>query len=103
MAEAGGLTAAARAEGLSQPAVSKSLSELEDLLGARLLSRQGRRVALTAEGEAFRRHAREAVASLDAAARAVQPGQGPQRLAVFTTGLRMVFSLVLMALSHCEV
>ena len=82
VAEAGGLTAAARAEGLSQPAVSKSLSELEDLLGAKLLSRQGRRMALTAEGEAFRRHAREALASLDAAARAVQPGQGPQRLAV---------------------
>jgi LysR family pca operon transcriptional activator len=82
VAEAGGLTAAARAEGISQPAVSKSLAELEVLLGARLLMRQGRRVVLTPEGEAFRRFAREGLASLDAAARVVRADHGPQRLAV---------------------
>lgn len=82
VAEAGSLTGAARALGLSQPAVSKSLAELEDLLGARLLVRQGRRIALSAEGEAFRRLAREGLASLDAAARAVAADPGPQRLSV---------------------
>ncbi len=82
VAEAGGLTAAARTQGLSQPAVSKSLSELEALSGARLLLRLGRRVSLTPEGEAFRRHAREALASLDAAARAARPDAQTQRLAV---------------------
>ncbi len=82
VAEAGSLTGAARAEGLSQPAVSKSLAELEALLGVRLVSRQGRRIELTAEGEAFRRHAREGLARLDAAARATGADQSRQRLAL---------------------
>ncbi|MBL9049954.1 MAG: LysR family transcriptional regulator [Tabrizicola sp.] len=82
VADHGSLTAAGRAEGLSQPAVSKSLAEMEAMLGARLVQRQGRRVVLTAEGEAFRRHAREAVASLEAAAAALKPEQGVRRLSV---------------------
>jgi LysR family pca operon transcriptional activator len=82
IAEKGGLTAAAGALGLSQPAVSKSLAELEDLLGALLFQRLGRRTVLTAEGEAFRRHAREAVAALDAGAQQVR-GEGlRQRVSV---------------------
>ena len=82
VAELDGLTAAARALGLSQPAVSKSLSELEAMLRARLFVRLGRRVTLTAEGEAFRRHAREALASLDAAAQSTQVEAGRRRLSV---------------------
>ncbi len=82
VAEHGSLTATGRAEGLSQPAVSKSLAEMEVMLGARLVHRQGRRLALTPEGEVFRRHAREAVASLEAAAAAMRPGAEPVRLSV---------------------
>lgn len=82
VAEHGSLTAAGRAEGLSQPAVSKSLAEMEAMLGARLVLRQGRRASLTPEGEAFRRHAREAMASLEAAAAATRPGSAPGRLSV---------------------
>lgn len=82
IADTGGLTAAAAVLGLSQPAVSKSLAELEDLLGIKLFARQGRRMLLTIEGEAFRRHAREAVASLDAGARAVRGEGGRQRVSV---------------------
>lgn len=82
VADHGSLTAAGRSEGLSQPAVSKSLAEITAMLGAKLLQRQGRRVSLTPEGEAFRRHAREAVASLDAAAAAIRPGAGAGRLSV---------------------
>lgn len=82
IAETGGLTAAAGVLGLSQPAVSKSLAELEDLLGALLFQRLGRRMVLTSAGEAFRRHAREAVASLDAGAKGVR-GEGlRQRVSV---------------------
>ena len=81
IAESGGLTAAGAVLGLSQPAVSKSLAELEDLLGVSLFQRLGRRMSLTPAGEAFRRHAREAVASLDAGAQAVR-GQGGQRVSV---------------------
>lgn len=82
IADTGGLTAAGVVLGLSQPAVSKSLTELEDLLGVRLFARQGRRMVLTGAGEAFRRHAKEAVASLDAGAHAVRGEGGRQRISV---------------------
>lgn len=82
VADHGSLTAAGRAEGLSQPAVSKSLAEMETMLGARLVQRLGRRIALTPEGEAFRRHAREAMASLEAAAGAIRPAADAGRLSV---------------------
>lgn len=82
MADHANLTAAAKTEGISQPAISKSLAELENLLAARLFARQGRRVVLTAEGEAFRRHVREGLASLDAAATATQANTGVVRLSV---------------------
>lgn len=82
IADSGGLTAAGVALGLSQPAVSKSLAELEHLLGAALFQRLGRRLALTAAGDVFRRHAREAVASLEAGAQAVRGDSGRARIAV---------------------
>jgi LysR family transcriptional regulator, pca operon transcriptional activator len=72
IADSGSLTAAATVLGLSQPALSKSLTELEGLLAVPLFHRVGRRLVLTAEGEGFRRHAREAVASLDAGALGVR-------------------------------
>ena len=82
IADSGGLTAAAAVLGLSQPAASKSLAELEDLLGAALFLRLGRRMVLTPEGEAFRRHAREAVASLDAGAQGMRGAGLRQRVSV---------------------
>lgn len=69
IADSGSITAAARVAGLSQPAMSKSLSDLETLVGGALFHRLGRRLALTEEGQRFARHARDALASLDAAAR----------------------------------
>lgn len=44
---------AAEALHLTQPAVSRTLSELEDMVGVALLTRDRGGVALTAEGEAF--------------------------------------------------
>ena len=82
IADSGGLTVAGAVLGLSQPAVSKSLAELEELLGAKLFARLGRRLALTPEGEAFRRHAKEAVASLNAGAQAIRGESGRQRITV---------------------
>ncbi|MDR3493671.1 MAG: LysR substrate-binding domain-containing protein [Ancalomicrobiaceae bacterium] len=82
VADLGNLSAAGRILGISQPAASKSLSELETLIGCSLFQRVGRRLSLTAEGEEVRRHARDAVASLDAAARAATAGGERQRLSV---------------------
>ena len=42
---------------LTQPAVSKAISELEDILGTALFERSRRGVFLTPHGEAFRRYA----------------------------------------------
>lgn len=76
------LSAAGQVLGLSQPAISKSLAELEGLIGAPLVHRLGRKLVLTAEGEQVRRHAREALASLDAAARAARAVPAHQTVGV---------------------
>jgi LysR family transcriptional regulator of abg operon len=58
VSEAGSLRAAARRIGVSQPAMSKSLAELEREFQAQLLTRTSRGVALTAAGRAFVARAR---------------------------------------------
>ena len=58
VSEAGSLRAAARRIGISQPAMSKSLAELEREFQAQLLTRTSRGVALTAAGRAFVARAR---------------------------------------------
>lgn len=56
--------AAAAALGVTQPAVSKAIGELEAALGVRLLERSRAGVSLTPEGVSFRRHAGAAVSAL---------------------------------------
>ncbi|AOY94379.1 LysR family transcriptional regulator [Cupriavidus sp. USMAA2-4] len=60
--------------GLTQPAVSKTLSELEELVGARLLVRKRAGTDLTAAGMRFLRHALRVLDDLDEAARSVSDG-----------------------------
>jgi len=69
VAEAGTISAAARVRNVSQPALSKTVSELEAQLGTELFERTGRRAILTPGGEAFRRHAIAALQSLEAGCR----------------------------------
>lgn len=69
VAQAGTISAAARLRNVSQPALSKTISELETLLGAQLFERTGRRVLLTPAGESFRAHARAALQSLETGVR----------------------------------
>jgi DNA-binding transcriptional LysR family regulator len=77
--EAGGFTAAGRLLGIPKSRLSRRIAELENRLGARLLQRTTRKLALTAIGERYLRHcqamlleaeqAEETVASLTSAPR----------------------------------
>ena len=71
VAEAGSFSAAGRQLGVGQPAISKMIAQLEDMLGARLIARTTRSAALTEDGRRFLEAARHAVDAADAAARAV--------------------------------
>lgn len=69
--ELGSFSAAAARLGLSQPAVSLQIRELERALGTRLLERLGRRLATTAAGVELLRHASTIETAVQAALEAV--------------------------------
>ncbi len=73
VADAGGLTPAARRLGLSKSIVSRRLVRLEEELGVQLLSRTTRGAALTEAGATFREHAARVAAELDGARDALAP------------------------------
>ncbi|MFD1328824.1 LysR family transcriptional regulator [Mycoplana ramosa] len=56
VAELGSFAAAGRKLGLSPPAISKNVAELEAHLGVRLINRTTRRMALTGEGKTYLEH-----------------------------------------------
>lgn len=58
------MVGAADALSITQPAVSKTIRELEEILGARLLERSKKGVVPTAVGEVFLEHAGASVAAL---------------------------------------
>jgi DNA-binding transcriptional LysR family regulator len=76
VAELGGFSAAARAMGASQPAISRQVADLETRLGARLLHRSSTGVALTEEGRTFLGQARLALDTAEAAIGAVGAQRG---------------------------
>ncbi|MGB3723942.1 MAG: LysR family transcriptional regulator [Pacificimonas sp.] len=59
VAEAGSFTEGARRLGMSQPALSRQISALEDSIGAKLFHRHARGLALTHEGEQLEEAAAE--------------------------------------------
>lgn len=61
--------------GLTQPAISKTLTELEELVGVRLLMRLRAGTELTAAGMRFLRHALRVLEDIDAAADSVTSGE----------------------------
>jgi len=66
-ARSGRLGAAAEVLHVSQPAASKTLRELEEILGVALFDRSGRRLVLTPAGALFQQHAGNAMLELDRA------------------------------------
>jgi pca operon transcription factor PcaQ len=67
---------------LSQPAVTKILNELEDILGATLVERNRQGARLTRDGETFLAHALAVLDALHAAGAAVGPQRETQHEAV---------------------
>src|SRR5947209_12952720 len=71
VAEAGSLTVAAeRRLHTSQPSLSRQIRDLEDEVGARLLTRRARGIELTPAGRAFLDHARLVLSQVEAASEA---------------------------------
>jgi DNA-binding transcriptional LysR family regulator len=71
LVKSGSLTAAAREYDVTPSAVSKWLAQLEARLGARLVTRTTRRIALTNEGEVYLAEGRRILAEIDELERAV--------------------------------
>nr|WP_145552468.1 LysR substrate-binding domain-containing protein [Variovorax boronicumulans] len=65
LAGAASLSAAARELGVTLPAVSKRLAQMEARLGVLLVNRSTRRMGLTPEGELTLEHARRILADID--------------------------------------
>lgn len=87
VADAGQLGRAALQLSITQPAVSKTLKELEDLLGCALFVRGRAGVTMTPAAAAFYRHASSSVQSLSAAVHSVvgRPDAAALRLGVLPT------------------
>lgn len=65
LASAGSLSAAGRELGVTTPAVSKHLAQIEARLGVLLINRTTRRMSLTPEGELYLAHARRILGQID--------------------------------------
>jgi len=87
IAQQGNLRRAAQALAITQPAVTKTLNELEEMLGTPLFVRGRKGATLTPEAELFLRHANASVEALVQAVDSVAggPGEAPLRLGVLPT------------------
>jgi DNA-binding transcriptional LysR family regulator len=82
LAEGGSFLGAARASGISQPALHRAVRELEGLCGVALTERRGQRVGLTSAGAKLVRQFRLAGADLLAAGQDLVADQGEGRIAI---------------------
>ncbi|WOB26519.1 MULTISPECIES: LysR family transcriptional regulator [Xanthomonas] len=73
VADAGGVSPAARRLGVAKSIVSRRLIRLEDALGIQLLARTTRGAAVTEAGATFREHAARMVAEMDVARETILP------------------------------
>jgi len=85
VAETGSVTGAAAALGVTQPAVSRRLRELEATLGCALVRRGANALSLTEAGARLAEELRPGFACIEAAARGVQGRAQPLRIRAYTT------------------
>src|SRR5271154_6379865 len=88
VAEAGSMSVAAeRMLHTSQPSLSRQIRDLEDEVGAQLLTRSARGIELTPAGRAFLGHARSVLSQVEAAGEAARrrapPPAPPLSVGVF--------------------
>jgi LysR family cyn operon transcriptional activator len=79
VADAGGISRAAVVLKITQPALSRTIRDLENELGFELFDRIGRRMELTPNGEDLLRRSRDVLAGVDALsdrARSLRTGEG---------------------------
>lgn len=80
-ARCGSFTAAAVDTGVTQPAISQRIGQLERLLGTALFVRQARSITLTTDGEAWLPHVQSALNGIRDSSQALF-GAGRKRLAI---------------------
>src|ERR1700745_2289354 len=86
VADAGSLTVAAQQMlHTSQPSLSRQIRDLEDEVGAQLLTRRARGIELTSAGEPFLDHARGVLSRVEAATGAARRAAHPAK-PCFTMG-----------------
>jgi LysR family hca operon transcriptional activator len=85
VADAGSLTVAAQRLHTSQPSLSRQIRDLEDEVGAQLLTRGARGIELTPAGRAFLDHARVVLSQVEAATQAARRVAHPAK-PCFTLG-----------------
>ena len=89
VARTGAIGKAASVLNVSQPAVTRTVRELEEALGAAVIEPAGRGIRLTAAGEEFRRHAGASLAALrqgvDAVRAAGAEAEQPLRVGALPT------------------
>lgn len=103
VADAGGVTAAARRLGLSKSIVSRRLARLEESLGIQLLARTTRGAGLTEAGAIFRDHAADICGEIDKAEEQLRPAgdlRGRLRIAAPLTFGSTHFAPVITALAQ---
>jgi len=105
LATRGTLAAVAEALSYSPSTISQQLAELQKEAGVALIERDGRRVRLTAQGEALAAHARE-VLEADERVRGelerMQPSLAPVRLAVMQSAAHGLIPAALAVLAERE-
>src|SRR5260370_37090766 len=77
VAESGSMGKAAKALGISQPSVSKAISDIEHAIGVRLLDRSADGVALTVYGQALIRRGISSFNELSRGFRHIDPCSTP--------------------------
>src|SRR5436190_24280270 len=106
VAEAGSLTVAAEQKlHTSQPSLSRQIRDLEDEVGAQLLTRRARGIELTPAGRAFLDPTRSVLSQVEAAAEAARPVAHPAKACFplgFVTGHELTRIPEALQISHDE-